>query len=347
MSKQRWIVLASVAMVVTFFSTTGPFAAESKVKKVAVVVPAARTDHGWNQQAPDSMARVAKKLGLSLEVAENAGYGDIKPVLRDLGSKGVNLVICHASGYQTVCPEFAKEANVAVAVVENPKAVTPNLVSNIDTQAQEAAYLAGVLAGSLTKTGKVGIVVSAEPPTWNFMSVGFAEGLRSVKPKAKLLYAVIGEAAYEDAAGAKRVTAPQLAAGADIIFGQGDGASFGMMKAVAERKAKGSKVWFIDVIGDKRDIDKDKILLTSVLFDYSGIYEQMIKDLGTGSFGKNYSMTVANGGVRLLDLPSWVPASARQAVAKAKADIISGKVKVSAISKAADARARLKELFPK
>ncbi len=86
-----------------------------------------------------------------------------------------------------------------VAVIENPDAVSPGLVSDIETQAQEVAYLAGVLAGKETKSGTVGIVVSGEPPTWNYMTVGFAEGLKAANADAKLLYSVIGEAAYDDA----------------------------------------------------------------------------------------------------------------------------------------------------
>lgn len=329
-------------------ATPAPAATGAKVQKVAIVLPASRTDHGWNQQGADNLTQVGKELGITVEVAENQGYDDITPVLKDLADKKFDLIVCHASGYQTQCPEFAEKSKVKVAIIENPPAAKPGLIADIETQAQEVAYLAGVLAGKLTKTGIVGDVVSGEPPTWNFMTVGFAEGLKASKPDAKFLYSVIGDAAYEDAAGAKRVTAAQLAAGADIIFGQGDGASFGMMQAIEEHNTKGgNKALFIDVIGDKRDIDKNKILLTSVLFDYTGIYKDMIKAIENGTFGKVYTMEVKNAGVRLLDLPSSVPADVIEAVNKAKDDIVAGKIKVSAISDAAQMRARLDQLFPK
>jgi len=317
------------------------------VRAVAIVVPASRTDHGWNQQGPDSLQKAGKDMGLTVTVAENAGYGDIKPILRDLASKGAQLIICHASGYVTVCPEFARESKVKVAVVDRPNAVTPGLVSDILTYAHEGAYLAGALAGIMTKSGTVGIVVSGEPPTWNRMTVGFAEGLRSVRRNARLLYGVIGQAAYEDAAGAKRLTEAQLAAGADVIFGQGDGASFGMMNAIAEHnRSGGAKAWFIDVIGDKRDIDKNKVLLTSVLFDYSGVYKEMIRDIQQGKFGRDLTMTLANRGVGLLDLPPAIPSVAKKAVEVARGNIVSGKVKVSLIGDTPSMRKRLHELFP-
>jgi basic membrane protein A len=317
------------------------------VEQIAVVTPASRTNQGWDQQAADAVEAVAKEAGIEAVVAENAGYEDITPVLRDLAAGGAGLIICHASGYQTVCPEFAAESGVPVAVIENPGAVSPGLVGDIETQAQEVAYLAGVLAGKTTKTGTVGVVVSGEPPTWNYMTVGFAEGLKAAKADAKMLYSVIGEAAYDDAAGAKRVTEQQLAADADVIFGMGDGASFGMIQAIEEHNAQdgANKAWFIDVIGDKKAEHGD-VLLSSVLFDYTGIYKQMLDDLAAGTFGKVYTMDVKNGGVRLLELPEDVGQEAKDAVAEAEKAIVDGSVTVSAISDVEEMKTKLAELFP-
>ncbi len=322
-------------------------AAGTDISQVAVVTPGSRTNQGWDQQAADAIDAVAAELGKEPVVAENAGYDDITPILRDLEAGGAGLIICHASGYQTVCPEFAAETGVPVAVIENPGAVAPGTVSDIETQAQEVAYLAGVLAGKATTSGTVGVVVSGEPPTWNYMTVGFAEGLKASNADAKMLYSVIGEAAYDDAAGAKRVTEQQIAAGADVIFGMGDGASFGMLQAVEEHNAAegANKVWFIDVIGDKKAEHGDA-LLSSVLFDYTGIYRQMIDDLKAGEFGKIYTMDVKNGGVRLLEIPEDVAQEAKDAVAEAEKSIVDGSITVSAISDADEMKAKIAELFP-
>ncbi|GIW03865.1 MAG: BMP family ABC transporter substrate-binding protein [Thermomicrobiales bacterium] len=339
------LIALSAGVIRSAVAQEGTPGAGEKVTKVAVITPASRTNLGWDQQAVDSMEAVGKKLGIEVLIAENAGYGDITPALKDLKDEGAQLIICHASGYQTVCPTFAQQEGVKVGVIENKDAVTPNLISDIETQAQEVAYLAGVAAGKLTKTGTVAVVVSAEPPTWNYMTVGFAEGLKESNPNAKLLYFVIGEAAYDDAAGAKRVTEQALANGADIVFGMGDGASFGMIEAIREHNEANpdNKAWFIDVIGDKSK-DYSDVLLTSVLFDYTGIYEQMIKDIEAGTFGKVYTMDVKNGGVRLLDLPDWVPQEVKDAVAAAQKDIVDGKITVSAIGDAEGMKAKLKEL---
>lgn len=354
MQKMIWLILSIMMLLATACGSAAPTEAPAAstpaetagdaVEQVAVLLPASQTDQGWNQQAADSMAVAAADLeGVTVEIAENLGYDDITPVLRDLADRGFDLVICHASGYQTVCPEFAEASGVKVAVVENPGAVSP-LVADVETQAQEVAYLAGVLAAKVTETGTVGVVVSGEPPTWNFMTVGFAEGVKATNPDVEVLYGVIGEAAYEDAAGAKRTTESQLAAGADIIFGMGDGASFGMLQAIQEHNAESdTNAWFIDVIGDKSEAFSE-VLLSSVLFDYSDTYAQLIADIEAGDFGRVYTMDVASGGVRLLEPPAEISTEAQAAVEAARESILSGEITVSAIADAEEMRTRLDQL---
>ena len=105
--------------------------AGADVTQIALVTPGARTNQGWDQQGADAADAVAAELGITSAVAENGGYDDITPILRDLQAGGASLIICHASGYQTVCPEFANETKVPVAVIENPGAISPGLVSDI------------------------------------------------------------------------------------------------------------------------------------------------------------------------------------------------------------------------
>jgi hypothetical protein len=130
----------------------------------------------------------------------------------------------------------------------------------------------------------------------------------------------------------------------------GDGASFGMLQAIVEHNeglGEGeNRAWFIDVIGDKR-ADYGDHLLTSVYFDYTGVYNQMITDLATGAFGQVYTMTVENGGVYLLDLPEWVTEDLATDLADQEAKIIAGEITVSSIGDAAGMLARLDELFPR
>jgi hypothetical protein len=87
-------------------------------------------------------------------------------------------------------------------------------------------------------------------------------------------------------------------------------------------------------------------LLSSVLFDYTGIYTQMLDDLAAGTFGDVYTMDVKNGGVRLLDLPEDLKQDAKDAVTEAETAIVDGSITVSAISDAEEMKAKIAELFP-
>ena len=130
-----------------------------------------------------------------------------------------------------------------------------------------------------------------------------------------------------------------------MIFALGDGASFGIMKACEENKARdGGKVWFIDVIGDKQNIDKKGILLASVLWNFDVVYEMMLIDIYNGTFGKDYIQTLENGGIEMA-IYKDIPASVKAAMEKAEQDITRGRIKVSNVPATRDVRAMKKKLF--
>ncbi len=323
----------------------GAAVAEAKdVKKIAVLTPEQGTDYGWNQQGTDAAKKAAANLGLEIEVAGGLGYGDVRPVMRELASEGVDLLIAHASGYNTAGPEVAAEVGVAVAVVDNPGAMKKDTVADYTVSGHEGAYLAGHLAAQMTRTGTLGIVVSGEPPAWNAQSAGFAQGAKAAKPDIKLRYAVIGPAAYGDVAGGKRVTESVIAAGADIVFGQGNGSSFGMIQAVETSKATdGDKVWFIDVIGDKRSLDKGH-LLSSVLWDLTPTYTEIIKDLQSGKFGtRSYAIGLKDKSVQLLET-GHADAAAWKSTMQVQDKILAGDIKVEQIFDAEKVRALMSEV---
>jgi basic membrane protein A and related proteins len=324
------------ALLLSSFMLSGAHAAD--VKSIAILTPEEGTDYGWNQQGVEAAKAAAKATGVEVVLAQGLGYGDVRPTLRELAEEGASLLIAHASGYNTSAPEIAKELSVPVAIVDTPNALTKGLIADYTLSGHEGAYLAGRLAAKMTRTKAVGIVVSGEPPSWNSQSAAFAEGVKAENPDVKIAYAVIGPAAYSDAAGGKRVTESVIASGADIIFGQGNGSSFGMLQAVETTKAAdGGKVYFIDVIGDKSPIDKG-FLLSSVVWDITPVYTAMINDLKADTFGtKSYAIGVKDDSVRLLKTPS-IPDNVWSEVQAIREDIVSGKIKVEPIFEATAVR---------
>lgn len=319
-------------------------AAAAEVNTIAILTPEEGTDYGWNQQGVDAAKAAGEAAGVEVIVAQGLGYGDVRPTLRELAEDGANLMIAHASGYNTAAPEIAKELNVPVAIVDTPSALTPGLIADYTLSGHAGAYLAGRMAAKMSRSNTLGIVVSGEPPSWNSQSAGFAQGVKAENPDAKVIYAVIGPAAYSDAAGGKRVTESVIAAGADIIFGQGNGSSFGMLQAVETSKAgDGGKVLFIDVIGDKTAIDKGN-LLSSVVWNIEPVYSAMIADLKSDTFGtKSYAIGLEDDSVKLLKTPQ-IPDDVWTEVMAMRDDIIAGKITVDPVFEATAVRAMMSDV---
>lgn len=320
----------AVAMVsgLGFAALMFTMASAAEVRAIAILTPEQGTDFGWNQQGIDAATAAGKKEGVKVLVAQGLGYGDVRPTLRELAEDGADLLIAHASGYNTAAPEVGAEENVAVAIVDKPGTGVPGKLADYTLSGHQGAYLAGRLAAKTTKTGVVGIVVSGEPPSWNAQSAAFAEGARAENPKIVVRYAVIGPSAYSDAAGGKRVTDAVIAAGADVIFGQGDGSSFGMIQSVETSKPPGAdKAWFIDVIGDKSSIDKGS-LLSSVVWDMTPVYSAMIRDLRSGRFGTyEYAIKLDDDSVHLLKT-DHIPEKTWGEIQALRQDIVEGRIKV-------------------
>jgi simple sugar transport system substrate-binding protein len=325
----RNILLGSAALALLAVTSIS-MASAAELKSIAILTPEAGTDYGWNQQGIDAAKAAGAAAGIKVIVADNLGYGDVRPTLREMAQDGAGLLIAHASGYNTSAPEIGEEMKVPVAIVDRPDAKKAGAVADYTASGHEGAYLAGRLAAKMSKTGTVGIVVSGEPPSWNSQSAAFAEGAKAEKPGINVRYAVIGPAAYSDAAGGKRVTEALIAAGADIIFGQGNGSSFGMLQAVETNKStNGGKVYFIDVIGDKTAIDKGN-LLSSVVWNLTPVYAAMIADIKADKYGsRNYDINLKDGSVTLLKT-SHIPADVWTQIEALKKDIVDGKIKVSA-----------------
>ena len=313
-------------------------AAAAELKALAIMLPEEPTDYGWNQQAFEAAKEVAAKFHLKFLPASGLGYGDVHAELRELADDGASLIIAHASGYNTAAPEIGAERHIPVAIVDRPRDARPGAVADYTLSGREGAYLAGVLAAKTTQTHVVAIVVAAESPPWNTQSAAFAQGVRATDPGIKVLYAVIGPAAYADVAGGRRVTESVIGAGADVVFGQGDRASFGMMQAVDTKPSTlGGKVWFIDQLGDKTSLDKGH-LLTSVVWNLVPVYTAMVEDLQSGKFGTHpYSIQLADGSVQLRHT-KYIPEPVWSEIEAQRTRIVTGKLKIEPVWDAATVR---------
>lgn len=318
--------IALLVIGVAATTTTGALAGSAKraaVSKIAIATPAKANDYGWNQQGVAAARNAAKVNGATLTVNDGIGYDNTQAVLVRL-ARSNDFVIAQASGYNTIAPRIAQQFKVPMISYDNPKNLIKDYMSDIETSSQDGAYLAGVLAAKVTKSDKLGVVISAADTNWFKQAGGFTAGARSINPDVKVSLAQVGQFSYDDAAGGKRVMQAMIATGADVVFGMGDGATQGYIQAV---ETSSKKVWFIDVIGNPTPIDKKGAVLSSVLWDFSKVFKQAIADVNAGRYGTKYYTLGLKNGVSLLQTkyisgPNW------KLIQQTRKGIINGSIKV-------------------
>jgi basic membrane protein A len=307
-------------------SAPGDETEATTVTQFALVAPENESDFGWNQAGLEGAQEAADSLGIEVTLVPDAGWDNTETVLGQVSDSGAQFIIAHASGYGVAATSIAESKQVPILIQDAGENI-PGLIAVTKTEAQEGGYLAGIAAAMSTKTGTVGIVVSADDLNWFKMASGFAEGVYSVDPEIKVLYTSVGPAAYADAAGGKAAAEQLIASDADVIFGMGDGATHGYLQAVEAA----DDVMYIADIGDVTSgLSNPDVLLTSVLWNYAPTYEQAIKDVEAGTFGEDgYWLNVENGGLTLQETDNLTP-EMREAIDAAMAGITDGSIEPTA-----------------
>ncbi|MEB4613915.1 BMP family ABC transporter substrate-binding protein [Leucobacter sp. M11] len=299
-----------------------------EVTQFAIVTPEKESDHGWNQRGLVGAREVANDLGLTLDEYENVGYDNTEKILGQVAEADNQLLIAHASGFNTPGVRVGESSGVPTLVVDYENNV-PGSVGTVITRAEEGGYLAGVAAAESTETGVLGIVASADSLNWFQTAGGFAQGAYSVNPDLTIVMTYIGPASYGDSAGGKAAATQVIAAGADVIMGMGDGATLGYLQAI-ETSTEAHPVRYIATLGDVSEIvTSPDTVLTSVLWDFSDAYRAAIEDVNAGTFGeRTYELNVANGGLSLQE-SAQLSTAALAAVEAASAKIADGTVTVA------------------
>ena len=208
-------------------------------------------------------------------------------MLRRLAQSGSKLIIAQASGYNTHRPEGRDAVQGPDrSSTTPPTARQDGVVADVETSSQEGAYLAGVLAAKMTKTGTLGIVISAADTNWFKQAGGFVAGARSrSNPDVKFQHRAdrpggLRRRGRRQARHRAASSPPARTSSSAWATAPRSGCSQAV--ETAKPPAGASKVWFIDVIGDKTKVDKKGVLLSSVLWDFTAIFTQAIADVERG-----------------------------------------------------------------
>ncbi len=208
----RWVTLSLVALVVGSLAATG--AAQQKLKAGFIYVGPIG-DYGWTH-AHNEGRKIAEKTLPWLETiyVESVPEGQAEPFIDKMVQQGAKVIFTTSFGFMDGTLAAAKKnPNVIFAHASGFKRA-PNMASYM-ADFYQVYYLNGLMAGALTKSGKVGYVGAFPIPEVKRHIDAFALGVRAVNPKATVHVRWIFE--WFKPSAAKEATEALIAEGVDVF----------------------------------------------------------------------------------------------------------------------------------
>ncbi|RYD02325.1 hypothetical protein N752_25570 [Desulforamulus aquiferis] len=189
---------------------------EQKVK-IALVLPSTVDDLAWAQSMYEELKVLEQKGTIELAVSERLGKAvDAGAAIRQYATQGFDIVIAHGAQYQSVVKEVAVDfPNTSFAYGTGFQ--TESNIFAYDPQAQEGAYLLGLLAAKMSQSKVIGIVGPVEAGDAIKYNKGFQQGVQAGNPDIKIQIAYTGS--FNEIVKAGEIAKTHLDAGADILTG--------------------------------------------------------------------------------------------------------------------------------
>jgi len=303
-------------------ATSAPVAAEpasaaSGALKVAFVYVGPVGDGGWSFAHDNARKALEKELGDKVKttyvesVPESA---DAERVFRDLVAQGNTLVFGTSFGYMEPMLKVAAD-NKGVRFEHATGYKTLDNLRTYDSRTYEGAYMAGVVAGGMTKSNVIGVVGSIPIPEVIRNIDSYTLGAQSVNPKVKVRVVWVNEWFNPP----KETEAAQslINDGADVLFQNTD--SSAVLQA-AEKAGKYAFGWDSDMTAYG-----PKAHLASSVVNWAPYYIKATKDVldGTWTTGRGW-WGVKEGAIDLVAISDKVPADLKDKVEKVKAGLKDG-----------------------
>ena len=237
------------------------------------------------------------------------------------------MIVGEAFGISKEARKVADEYPDIAFLMGDPFKPHGSNFSVFDNYIHEPCYLMGVLAGSMTKTNKLGMVGGYPIGEVNRLFHAFINGAKSVNPKVEVKVTFIGS--WYDPPKAKEAAFAQVEAGVDVLYAERAG-------VVDAARDKG-----IIAFGNVNDMNKEEngtnVVVTSALWHMEEAIAHAISRVKSGTFAaENYKewTMMKKGGASLApyyEFDGRIPAAAKAKVAKLQAEILSGSFAVEII----------------
>jgi len=207
----RWLRAVLVVVLIFTFATAG--LAQAKLK-VGFIYVGPIGDYGWTHAHDQARRIVEKTLPVETLYVESVPEAQAEPFIEKLIQQGAKVVLTTSFGFMDGTLAVAKRyPNIIFGHASGFKR-NPNMFTYM-ADFYQVYYLNGLMAGALTKSGKVAYVGAFPIPEVKRHLGAFALGVRAVNPRATVhvrwLYA------WFDPAKAKEATEALIAEGADVF----------------------------------------------------------------------------------------------------------------------------------
>ena len=227
-SSTRRLVLATVAAASALLLPAAPVFAQAKMKVAAIyTVP---VEQQWVSRIDKALKAAVARGEVEYVFSENVANADYERVMRQYAEQGNVLIVGESFAVEAAARKVAKDyPKVAFLMGSSGKPQAPNF-SVFDNYIQEPAYLTGMIAGGMSKSGKIGLVGGYPIPEVNRLMNAFIEGVKEVNPKATFTVSFINS--WFDPPKAKEAAFAMVDKGVDVLYAE----RFGVSDAAKERK---------------------------------------------------------------------------------------------------------------
>ena len=297
-----------------------PAAAQSKEPlKIGFVYVSPIGDAGWTHQ--HDIARIAMEKNLAGKVTtkyvENVPEGaDAERVIRDLAQSGYKLIFTTSFGYMNPTLKVAQQfPNVDFEHATGYK--TAKNVGTYNARFYEGRYLAGIVAGRMTRTNVAGYVAAFPIPEVVMGINAFTRGMRSVNPKA--VVKVVWVNAWFDPGRESEAASTLVAQGADVLTHHTD-------STAVVQTAEAKHVYAVAYHSDMSKYGPDA-QITAVTHVWDNYYTRVAQSVLDGTWKPDHVWGgIKDGMIKMGPFGKMVPQDVRDLETKAEAEIAAGKL---------------------
>ena len=212
----------------TLAAAASPAFAQAKLKVAAIyTVP---VEQQWVSRIDKALKAAVARGEIEYVFSENVANADYERVMRQYAEGGNTLIVGESFAVEAAARKVAKDyPKVSFLMGSSGKPQAPNF-GVFDNYIQEPAYLTGMLAGGMSKSGKIGMVGGYPIPEVNRLMNAFMAGAREINPKVQFSITFINS--WFDPPKAKEAAFAMIDKGADVMYAE----RFGVSDAAKERK---------------------------------------------------------------------------------------------------------------